>query len=457
MKEILDNLKSDKQEILTGSSKIYSKNKNNYFDKNKYFLENMHLNKAYLSYIENNSIEDVDHEILYKFKTRFLNYRNSWSEQPKMFFLNGIEKFDEQIKFSNPMCVDIEIASICDLGCPHCFREYIITPDKIMNEKLFYSLVDEISKMKIPSIKLNWRGEPLLHPKLPEFISYAKNKSILDVSINTNATTLDEKKSRLLINSGLDQIIYSFDGGVKSTYEKMRPGRFKTNSFEKVYENIKLFNKIRTELNSKFPITKIQMVMTQETRNEVDEFYKLFGDIVDDVTVTQYNERGGNLEDLDTLNKEKLEKYFKKEKLPHNTPYIVGLEGDTYISEGRKPCEQLFQRLMVTYDGSVGMCCHDWGAQHSIGYVSKEAFENDKITNDLEKKIKNNERGFSLLKNAKKPKKYNSPQKKISKLKDIWTGSELYSVRKKHFEKKINDVDVCKNCSFKDTYAWKKI
>ena len=36
MKEILDNLKSGKQEILTGSSKIYSKNKNN-FDKNKYF------------------------------------------------------------------------------------------------------------------------------------------------------------------------------------------------------------------------------------------------------------------------------------------------------------------------------------------------------------------------------------------------------------------------------------
>ena len=395
MKEILDNLKSGKQEILTGSSKIYSKNKNNYFDKNKYFLENMHLNKAYLSYIENNSIEDVDNEILYKFKRRFLNYRNSWSEQPKMFFSNGIEKFDEQIKFSNPMCVDIEIASICDLGCPHCFREYIITPDKIMNEKLFYSLVDEISEMKIPSIKLNWRGEPLLHPKLSEFISYAKNKSILDVSINTNATTLDEKKSRLLINSGLDQIIYSFDGGVKSTYEKMRPGRFKTNSFEKVYENIKLFNKIRTELNSKFPITKIQMVMTQETRNEVDEFYKLFGDIVDDVTVTQYNERGGNLEDLDSLNKEKLENYFKKEKLPHNTSYIVGLEGDTYISEGRKPCEQLFQRLMVTYDGSVGMCCHDWGAQHSIGYVSNEAFENDKITNDLEKKIKNNEKGFS--------------------------------------------------------------
>ena len=61
-----------------------------------------------------------------------------------------------------------------------------------------------------------------------------------------------------------------------------------------------------------------------------------------------------------------------------------------------------------------------------------------------------------MLKNAKKPKKYNIPKKKISKLKDLWIGEELFSVRKKHFEKKINDLDVCKNCSFKDTYAWKK-
>ena len=244
----------------------------------------MHLNKAYLNYLNNNSTDDPN-EILDQFKTRFINYRNSWTEQPKMFYSNGIKKFNERIKFSNPMCVDIEIASICDLGCPHCFREYIITPDKIMNKKLFCDLVDEISEMKIPSIKLNWRGEPLLHPKLSEFISYAKNKSILDVSINTNATTLDEKKSKLLIESGLDQIIYSFDGGIKSTYEKMRPGRFKFNSFERVYENIKTFNRVRTELKSKFPVTKIQMVMTHETRNEVDEFYKLFGEIVDDVTV----------------------------------------------------------------------------------------------------------------------------------------------------------------------------
>ena len=30
-----------------------------------------------------------------------------------------------------------------------------------------------------------------------------------------------------IINSGLDLMIYSFDGGTKKSYEKMRPGRFK--------------------------------------------------------------------------------------------------------------------------------------------------------------------------------------------------------------------------------------
>ena len=99
--------------------------------------------------------------------------------------------------------------------------------------------------MKIPSIKFNWRGEPLLHPKLPEFIKYAKMKGILETIINTNATHLNEKKSEELIEAGLDLIIYSFDGGSKKTYEKNRPGRFKKNNFEDVYKNIKNFHKVK--------------------------------------------------------------------------------------------------------------------------------------------------------------------------------------------------------------------
>ena len=101
--------------------------------------------------------------------------------------------------------------------------------------------------------------------------------------INTNATNLNSKTAKSLINSGLDFMIYSFDGGTKQTYEKMRPGRFKKNSFETVYNNIKNFYGVRKEMKAKFPVTKIQMVLTAETRNELKNFYDLFNNYVDDV------------------------------------------------------------------------------------------------------------------------------------------------------------------------------
>ena len=47
------------------------------------------------------------------------------------------------------------------------------------------------------------------------------------------------------------------------------------------------------------------MILTEETRKEQDEYYKLFKDIVDEVSVKQYTERGGNLSDLN-------EKFYKK-------------------------------------------------------------------------------------------------------------------------------------------------
>ena len=98
--------------------------------------------------------------------------------------------------------------------------------------------------------------------------------------------------------------IYSFDGGSKETYEKMRPGRFKENTFEHIYNNIKNFNKIRDGRKSKFPYTKIQMILTEDTFKEKESFFNLFSDCVDDVSVSQYTERGGQLKDVDKKTRE---------------------------------------------------------------------------------------------------------------------------------------------------------
>ncbi len=112
---------------------------------------------------------------------------------------------------------------------------------------------------------------------------------------------------------------------------------------------------------------------------------------------------------------------------------------------------------MITYDGRVGMCCHDWGAQHCLGYIDKLAFNIEKTIGDLEKKIINNKKGFELLKNAKKQNIYNDPEKKVQTIEEIWKGEQLNKVRNLHKQKLLNNVEICKKCDYKNTYEWQKI
>lgn len=305
-------------------------------------------------------------------------------------------------------------------------------------------------------MKFNWRGEPLLNPAIFEIINYAKSSGVLETIINTNATELDEEASKKIIKSGLDLMIYSFDGGTKSSYEKMRPGRFKENTFDKVIKNIIKFSEIKNNLKAKFPRTKIQMVLTKDTRNEQKEFFDLFKDIVDDVSVKQYSERGGKLKDIDEKLKTDAMKKLKNKQI-ENAEVLFDIDNTIFISQKRLPCEQPFQRLQITYDGKVSMCCYDWGSSHSVGYVDELAIKTG--SSDLKKifdKAKGGAKGFELM-NLEKIENFNKPEQVVCSIKEIWHNAHINTVRKKHVEGKIEDVEICKNCSFKDTYKWERI
>ena len=129
-------------------------------------------------------------------KKEYVQYRKLWKYQPE----DNISKAKYLLDVP-PLCVDIESAAICDLACPFCYRSFIATPDKIMDFDFGISLIDQISDLKVPSMKFNWRGEPLLHPKLEDLIAYAKSNGIIETLINTNATRLDEKRSIKIIKS----------------------------------------------------------------------------------------------------------------------------------------------------------------------------------------------------------------------------------------------------------------
>ena len=93
-------------------------------------------------------------------------------------------------------------------------------------------IIDEIAPYA-NSITPVFIGEALLHPDIYEIIEYAK-KAGISVQLDTNATPLDKKRARRLIDSGLDAVKFSFDGPNKEIYENVRVNA----NFEKTLNNI---------------------------------------------------------------------------------------------------------------------------------------------------------------------------------------------------------------------------
>lgn len=444
-------ISNNKESTLRGSSILSGLKASKGVSRIEHYVSNTLHNKVLKFYLSKGlTIERASSEI----KDNFFNYRKLWKTQPRDH-IDNLKSNCSKLFPIKPLSLDLELAAICDLACPYCFRQTYVTPDKIMPKELAFELIDQASEIGIPSIKFNWRGEPLLHPNICEIIKYAKEKGILDTIINTNATRLNEFMSKNLIESGLDQIIYSFDGGTKETYEKNRIGRFAENKFDDVYQNIKNFNSLKSTLSAEFPWTKIQMILTPNTYNEQEKFINLFSDCVDEVVVNQYSERGQSINQLSKEDKEKYHMKMKELKLPNNAPFMKLNNGEILLSRKRIPCEQPFQRLMVTYDGRVSMCCYDWGSMYTVGYVSDKCFNDinyDKYS--VLNSIKKQKKAFKDLNRAVMPPQLNLPKMEVKSLVEIWNGEEISEVRLKHALGHSDDINICSSCTFKDTYDW---
>lgn len=269
---------------------------------------------------------------------RFENLENTFTPEYKEYRKKWFEYPQKRILGEFPLHLDVESTNACNLRCAMCTRNFMT--EKIGNIKwdLFKKVIDEASDYKLLSLKLNFRGEPLLHPELPKMVKYAKDKGILEVQFNTNGLALPEKKSEELIRAGLDRVIFSVDGAFKETYEKIRTG----SDFERVVQNIKRFVEIRNEMRLRKPIVRVQMVKMEENKHEVERFFNMWRDVVNRVAVVTQRE-----------------------------PYIRG-KGPSKKLE-HFPCHQIWQRMVVWWTGEVFMCCGDWHGEYPLGDAKKDS------------------------------------------------------------------------------------
>ncbi len=239
-----------------------------------------------------------------------------------------------------PLTLAIESTAKCNLFCPMCPRENIYFPPKDMDFRVFKKIIDE-AKDHLEFAVPYGVGEPLLNPEIYDMLAYCKSVGV-PTGISTNATTMNEESSRRLIGSGLDYIIFAFDGATPETYEKYRKG----GDFAKVRNNIIGFLKVKKEMRSGI-FCIIQMVRLKENQHEIPDLIRMW-----------------RVEGIDEVR-------IKKDEVHNEGSAIPGDNSER--PPMRHPCYLLWRGPMyIHYDGTVFPCCYIY-PEEPIGNVRKSS------------------------------------------------------------------------------------
>jgi len=204
-----------------------------------------------------------------------------------------------------------------------CARDYF-TELQDMDFELYKKIIDGCPSTKI--VQTQGAGEPLLYPHFIGAVSYAKRKGKY-VVFYTNASLLHEGVSEILLELGLDRIIFSVEECEKERYEALRRGL----SWDSVLDNILTFQRLRTSGGYKTK-TCVRMTRTEENNSRVRGIAGFWSDKVDKVVVMP-------------------EVYI---------PPPSELIKDKWTSGKPVVCRNVNEHLSVKSNGDMVLCCRDW-------------------------------------------------------------------------------------------------
>jgi len=160
--------------------------------------------------------------------------------------------------------VYIEPTVECNLDCITCFRNAWDQPMGRMSEETFEQIFMGLKTLDpIPDVYFGGIGEPLFHPKTIGWIARVKALGV-KVELISNGTTLTEKKTRQLIDAGLDMLWVSVDGATPETYADVRLGA----ELPKIIENVRRVRKMRK--GGHFPQPDLGIAFLAMRRNIAD-------------------------------------------------------------------------------------------------------------------------------------------------------------------------------------------
>src|SRR5687767_6694523 len=123
----------------------------------------------------------------------------------------------------------MDITEICNLECIHCphpaFKQSAHYAARHLDPELNAKMVDEVRRHGqgvTQYIRYASNGEPLVHPHAYDMLEEAVRHSGVYVTLTTNGTIMNEKRTTRLLEAGVHMIDISIDAFRPDTYARIR-------------------------------------------------------------------------------------------------------------------------------------------------------------------------------------------------------------------------------------------
>lgn len=255
--------------------------------------------------------------------------------------LNSNDQYDFGGRLTEefPSQIVVDITEVCNLACIHCphpvFKNSQHYMARYLEPDLNSKMIDEVSlhgREFTQYIRYTSNGEPLIHPHAYQMLEEAVTRSGVYVTLTTNGTIMNEKRTQRLLDAGIHMIDISIDAFLPETYAKIRvKGDLKITR-----NNVLRLLEWRNESKRDTKIV-LSFVETKQNVNEVNDFEHYWKDNGADFVVIrrQHSAAGAVTKVADFIR-----------------------ANNHGIS--RKPCLYPWERITLNAAGNLAFCPTDW-------------------------------------------------------------------------------------------------
>ncbi len=250
---------------------------------------------------------------------------------------------------------DIELTNRCNAKCHFCPRDQ--TPHQgTMGPEVFEQALKRVVEFgsafpeRVISVNLCGLGEPLLNRHAPEYVR-AVREAGFTCGMSSNASLLDEKRGRALIEAGLQKISINV-ADVDEDYERV----YKL-GFQRTHDNIVRFAEMAAD-QCEIEIIQVNYRGDKQHGLRMQEYWGERG-ITHFFGIDVMN-RGGALF-VDHMQFESFPELAEAKRL---------LEAESFTPT----CDAPFVFLFIGYDGQYYLCCSDWKKEVPLGSVFDTSF-----------------------------------------------------------------------------------